>query len=142
VFALGPKLLVNIGDVPATNLLQPGNRATYRLLVAARGNMNALDAYRTWLNGELKAGSASSPSATCAPRCGQTLERAEKFVGLAALVAVLLAAVAVALAASRYLRRHWTPRRCSAASARASGKPWCSSSRSSSCSASSRAALD
>ena len=36
----------------------------------------------------------------------QTLERAEKFLGLAALVAVLLAAVAVALAASRYLRRH------------------------------------
>ena len=40
------------------------------------------------------------------PEVRQTLERAEKFLGLAALVAVLLAAVAVALAASRYLRRH------------------------------------
>ena len=40
------------------------------------------------------------------PEVRQALERAEKFLGLAALVAVLLAAVAVALAASRYLRRH------------------------------------
>ena len=40
------------------------------------------------------------------PEVRQTLERAERFLGLAALVAVLLAAAAVALAASRYLRRH------------------------------------
>ena len=40
------------------------------------------------------------------PEVRQTLERAEQFLGLAALVAVILAAVAVALAASRYLRRH------------------------------------
>ena len=40
------------------------------------------------------------------PEVRQTLDRAEKFLGLAALVAVMLAAVAVALAASRYLRRH------------------------------------
>ena len=36
VFALGPKLLLNIDDVPATKLLQPGNRATWRLLIADR----------------------------------------------------------------------------------------------------------
>ncbi len=40
------------------------------------------------------------------PEVRQTLERAEKFLGLSALVAVILAAVAIALAASRYLRRH------------------------------------
>jgi putative ABC transport system permease protein len=106
VFALGPKLLVNIGDVPATNLLQPGNRATYRLLVAARDDMGALDAYRTWLGNELKAGQRVESVRDLRPEVRQTLERAEKFIGLSALVAVLLAAVAVALAASRYLRRH------------------------------------
>ena len=36
----------------------------------------------------------------------QTLERAEQFLNLSALVAVMLAAVAVALGSSRYLRRH------------------------------------
>ena len=49
VFALGPELLLNIDDVPATNLLQPGNRATWRLLVADRAGARALDAYSTWL---------------------------------------------------------------------------------------------
>ena len=34
LFTLGPKLLMNIDDVAATKLLQPGNRATWRLLVA------------------------------------------------------------------------------------------------------------
>jgi putative ABC transport system permease protein len=106
VFALGPKLLVNIGDVPATNLLQPGNRATYRLLVAARDDMSALDAYRTWLGNELRPGQRVESVRDLRPEVRQTLERAEKFIGLSALVAVLLAAVAVALAASRYLRRH------------------------------------
>jgi putative ABC transport system permease protein len=106
VFALGPKLLVNIADVPATNLLQPGNRATYRLLVASRNDAGALDGYRAWLNDELKAGQRVESVRDLRPEIRQTLDRAEKFLGLAALVAVLLAAVAVALAASRYLRRH------------------------------------
>jgi putative ABC transport system permease protein len=104
-FALGPKLLLNLDDVPATNLLQPGNRATWRLLVAERG-VRALDDYRSWLGGELQPGQRVETVRDLRPEVRQTLERAEKFLGLAALVAVLLAAVAVALAASRYLRRH------------------------------------
>src|SRR6185436_10070092 len=106
VFALGPKLLLNYDDVPATNLLQPGNRATYRLLVADRKNTGTLDAYRTYVNAEMKPGQRMETVRDLRPEVRQTLDRAEKFVGLAALVAVLLAAVAVALAASRYLRRH------------------------------------
>jgi putative ABC transport system permease protein len=104
VFSFSPKLIVNLDDVPATNLLQPGNRATYRLLVA--GDAGAVDAYRAWLDTGLKAGQRVETVRDLRPEVRQTLERAEKFLGLAALVAVLLAAVAVALAASRYLRRH------------------------------------
>ena len=106
VFALGPKLLLNVDDVPATNLLQPGNRATWRLLVADRAGAGTLEAYRTWLGNEMKPGQRMETVRDLRPEVRQTLERAEKFLGLAALVAVLLAAVAVALAASRYLRRH------------------------------------
>ena len=106
VFALGPKLLLNIDDVPATNLLQPGNRATWRLLVADRAGSGTLEAYRTWLAAELTPGQRLETVRDLRPEVRLTLDRAEKFLGLAALVAVLLAAVAVALAASRYLRRH------------------------------------
>ncbi len=106
MFALGPKLLLNIDDVPATNLLQPGNRATWRLLVADRESRGTLDKYREALSSQLKAGQRMETVRDLRPEVRQTLDRAEKFLGLAALVAVLLAAVAVALAASRYLRRH------------------------------------
>ena len=103
--AAGPKLLLNIADLPATNLLQPGNRATFRLMVAAP-DATALDDYRAWLAPELKAGQRMEGVRDLRPEVRQTLERSEKYLGLTALVAVLLAAVAVALAASRYLRRH------------------------------------
>ena len=106
MFSLGPRLLLNIDDVPATNLLQPGNRATWRLLVADRAGRGALDKYRESLLPQLKAGQRLESVRDLRPEVRQTLDRAEKFLGLAALVAVLLAAVAVALAASRYLRRH------------------------------------
>ena len=65
-----------------------------------------LDKYREALVTQLKAGQRVETVRDLRPEVRQTLDRAEKFLGLAALVAVLLAAVAVALAASRYLRRH------------------------------------
>jgi putative ABC transport system permease protein len=103
--AAGPKLLLNAADLPATNLLQPGNRATYRLMVAAPGE-SALEAFRGWLAPELKPGQRMEGVRDLRPEVRQTLERSERYLGLTALVAVLLAAVAVALASSRYLRRH------------------------------------
>jgi len=106
LLAIGPRLLINLDDVPATNLLQPGNRATYRLLVADLSTRDVLDPYIKWLQRELKAGQRMENVRDLRPEVRQTLERAEQFLGLSALVAVILAAVAVALAASRYLRRH------------------------------------
>jgi putative ABC transport system permease protein len=106
LLAIGPRLLINIDDVPATNLLQPGNRATYRLLVADLATRGTLDPYLKWLQAELKPGQRMENVRDLRPEVRQTLERAEQFLGLSALVAVILAAVAVALAASRYLRRH------------------------------------
>jgi putative ABC transport system permease protein len=104
-FAPGPKLLLNLRDVPATNLLQPGNRATYRLLLAA-DREGRVERYRAWIADRLRPGQRVETVRELRPEVRQTLDRADRFLGLAALVAVLLAAVAVALAASRYLRRH------------------------------------
>ena len=106
LLALGPRLVLNLADVPATNLLQPGNRATFRVQVADTGSRGALDAYIAWAQKALQPGQRMENIRDLRPEVRVTLERAEKFLGLAALVAVILAAVAVALAASRYLRRH------------------------------------
>jgi putative ABC transport system permease protein len=105
ILSSGPRLLINADDIAATNLLQPGNRATYRLLVAGDADAK-LDPFVAWAQAELKPGQRLENVRDVQPEVRQTLERAEKFLGLAALVAVILAAVAVALAASRYLRRH------------------------------------
>jgi putative ABC transport system permease protein len=102
LLSLGPRLLMNLDDVPNTNLLQPGNRASYRLLVAGE----AIGAFREWAAARLERGQRLESIRDLRPELRQTLERADKYLGLAALVAVILAAVAVALAASRYLRRH------------------------------------
>ncbi len=97
---------INLDDVPATNLLQPGNRAQYRLLVADPSQRDLLDPYLKWLQAQLQPGQRMENVRDLRPEVRQTLDRAEQFLGLAALVAVVLAAVAIALAASRYLRRH------------------------------------
>ncbi|MEP6998742.1 MAG: FtsX-like permease family protein, partial [Betaproteobacteria bacterium] len=102
LLALGPRLMMNLDDVAATRLLQPGNRASYRLLVAG----DAVNAFRDWAQANLQRGQRLESIRDLRPEVRQTLDRAEQYLGLAALVAVMLAAVAVALAASRYLRRH------------------------------------
>ena len=102
LLALGPRLMMNLDDVAATRLLQPGNRASYRLLVAG----DKIDAFRDWAQAHLDRGQRLESIRDLRPEVRQTLDRAEEFLGLAALVAVMLAAVAIALAASRYLRRH------------------------------------
>ncbi len=79
---------------------------TWRLLVADLSQRDSLDPYRKWLQAELQPGQRMENIRDLRPEVRQTLDRAEQFLGLSALVAVLLAAVAVALAASRYLRRH------------------------------------
>ena len=106
LLAIGPRLVINLDDVPATNLLQPGNRATWRLLVADLADRDRLGPYLDWLKTELKPGQRMENVRDLRPEVRQTLDRADRFLGLSALVAVVLAAVAIALAASRYLRRH------------------------------------
>ncbi len=100
--AVGPRMLINRADLAATGLLAPGNRASFRLMVAGKG----AEDYRLWAQGQLQPGQRIETIRDLRPEVRQTLDRAEKFLGIASLVAVLLAAVAVALAAGRYLRRH------------------------------------
>ncbi|MCR9276766.1 MAG: FtsX-like permease family protein [Pseudomonadaceae bacterium] len=103
MFELGPRLLMNIDDVPATEVIQPGSRIGYRLLLA--GADAPLESLRQSLPldpvFEWQSIRESSPS------IGEALARAESFLLLGGLLAVLLAGVAVALAARRYTLRHF-----------------------------------
>jgi putative ABC transport system permease protein len=99
-----PRLVLNAEDLVATGLLQPGSRVGYRLQIAGDGG--AVDAYRAWAQSRLQTGSRIEGIRDARPELRSALERAEKYLNLAALASVLLAAVAIALAARRYLQRH------------------------------------
>ncbi len=102
-FDLGPRLLMNIADVPATEVVQPGSRIGYRLLL--RGPDGELEALRQEL--ELEPNYRWMDIRRNSRRIGGALDRAESFLLLGGLLGVLLAGVAVALSAHRYARRHY-----------------------------------
>jgi len=99
-----PRLLMSEADIAATGLIQTGSRVRYRLYVA--GDNAAVDAYRVWAERRIGAGQSIEGIRDARPEIRSALERAERFLGLAALVSVVLSAVAIALAARRFLLRH------------------------------------
>jgi putative ABC transport system permease protein len=102
--SLGPRLLMNLADLPATRLIQPGSRVTYRLLLA--GEPEAVTAFRRWAQPRLGSGEKLEGVRDARPEVKGALEKADQFLGLAALAAVVLAAAAIALAARRFSARH------------------------------------
>jgi len=104
VFALAPRLMINLADLPATGLIQDGSRVSYRLHLA--GETAAVKAYEAWAKSQLGRGEKIESLDNARPEIRNVTERAQRFLRLAALLAVILAAVAVALAAERYMRRH------------------------------------
>ena len=99
-----PRVILNVADVPATALIQPGSRLSYRLYVA--GEAAQVDLYREWARSRMPHGTRIEGIRDARPELRSALERAEKYLNLSALTSVLLAAVAIALAARRYLQRH------------------------------------
>ena len=104
VFALAPRLMINLADLPATGLIQPGSRVSYRLHLA--GEAVDVRAFEAWATAQLGRGEKIESLDNARPEIRNVTERAQRFLRLAALLAVILAAVAVALAAERYMRRH------------------------------------
>ena len=106
-FSVAPRVLMNLEDVEATALIQPGSRITYRLLLA--GEVPVIKAFRDRFAAALGRGQRIEDAQNARPEIRSALDRAQKFLGLAAVLTVVLAAVAVALAARRYTQRHLDP---------------------------------
>ncbi|MGL6203737.1 MAG: ABC transporter permease [Giesbergeria sp.] len=106
--AFAPRVMVNAADVAATGLVQPASRLTYRFAVA--GEPRAVREFSTWAEQEAQRpgvrGVRLESIESGRPEMKQTLERAQKFLSLVALLAALLSAVAVALAARGFAAAH------------------------------------
>ena len=101
---LAPTLLINADDVAATRLVGPGSRATWSLVFA--GPPAALGGFEGWLRDKKSDGERLIDVGESSEQIKSAMERAARFLNLAALVTVLLAAVAVAMGARRYAARH------------------------------------
>ncbi|WP_031254565.1 ABC transporter permease [Curvibacter lanceolatus] len=103
-----PRVMVRETDLAATRLVQPASRINHRLAVAGEGP--AVKAFTDWAEAEMKRsglrGARIESLDSGRPEMRQTLDRAEKFLNLVALLAALLSAVAVALAARGFAGSH------------------------------------
>jgi len=103
-FAISPRAVMNRADLDATNVIIPGSRVRYSLLLA--GDKAALDQYEAWVTPQLNEGQRWQTPAQRGDRIGDTIHRAESFLLLAGTLAVVMSGVAMALASARFVKRH------------------------------------
>ncbi|ALZ74980.1 FtsX-like permease family protein [Rheinheimera sp. F8] len=103
LFGGQPRVLMHLADVAATQVVQPGSRISYRYMFA--GDETALsqlvDDTTPLLTANDRWQQLDRQSAV-----GSALDRAERFLLLAGLLGIVLAAAAAAVAANRYSQRH------------------------------------
>ncbi|MFZ4873912.1 ABC transporter permease [Janthinobacterium sp. Mn2066] len=106
-----PRVMLPLSDLAATALVQDGSRVSYRLLLSAPQSKAAeIAAYQSWLETQIKQqaikGVRIESLESGSPQMQSTLDRADRFLSLVGLLSAMLAAVAVAMAARRFMLRH------------------------------------
>jgi putative ABC transport system permease protein len=101
---LAPAVLLNYADIGRTQLIQPGSRVTYSALFA--GTPGEVARFRAYLTANKAPGERLREVEESSRQLNSAIDRASRFLNLASLASVLLAAVAVAMGARRYAARH------------------------------------
>jgi putative ABC transport system permease protein len=107
VFSSSRRVLINIDDVPKTEVIQPGSRVFYRQLYA--GDESDINSFYDWLKPQLKENQNWYGVKDRQSPISNSLNRAESFLLLAGLLGIILAAVAIAVSAKRYCERQYDP---------------------------------
>ena len=107
-----PRVMLPLADLAATGLTDSGARVTYRMQVAAPSNndLAGVSQYEQWLKARIAADAVKGVRIESLengrPEMRATLDRADRFLSLVGLLSAMLAAVAVAMAARRFMLRH------------------------------------
>lgn len=104
-YSLTPRVMINMADLEATKVVQPGSRVSFRDLW--RGTPQQLADYRKAVEPNLAANQKIDDARDGNQQIGGALGKAERYLNMASLVAVLLAGVAVALSAARFAVRRF-----------------------------------
>jgi putative ABC transport system permease protein len=107
MFSIAPRVLMNSSDVAATGLLQFGSRVKYQLLVASDNATQAppIENYAEWLQPQLARGERVDDIRSARPEMRNALDKAQQFLGIASMVGVILAMVAMLLASIPYVQK-------------------------------------
>lgn len=104
-YSLTPRVMINLADLAATGVVQPGSRVSYHELW--RGSATALESYRQLIKPGLAANQRLQDARDGNRQIGGALGKAERYLNMASLVAVLLSGVAVALSATHFATRRF-----------------------------------
>jgi putative ABC transport system permease protein len=107
LYSLTPRVMINLADLEATGVVQPGSRVSYRELWRAPPASVALQTYRDQITPGLAANQRLQDARDGNQQIGGALGKAERYLNMASLVAVLLSGVAVALSANRFASRRF-----------------------------------
>lgn len=104
-FQMAPRLLINLDDAQKTGAIQPGSRLTWRYKFA--GEPQPLARYDRWIQPQLKADQRWISVENSEDALGRSMQRAQQFLLLSALLTLMLAIAAVAVAMSHYCRSRY-----------------------------------
>ncbi|AKJ95105.1 lysophospholipase L1 biosynthesis ABC transporter permease [Thioalkalivibrio versutus] len=104
---IAPRLMLAFDDLEASGLIGPGSRVRYEFFAA--GPSAGVAEFRDWLEDDLESGQRLLGLEDANPELRTAIERAERFLGLASLMAVLLAGAAIAVAAHHFAQRRADP---------------------------------
>ncbi len=102
----GPRLMLHMDDVAATNVVQLGSRVSYRSLFS-HDDFDRLDEFELWVRDTFEGNYYIRDVREESEEVAEALDRAEGYLLLGSLFAVLLAGLAIALSARRYSERHY-----------------------------------
>jgi putative ABC transport system permease protein len=103
MFGFAPRLMMNAADLPSTKLIQYGSRVKYQLLLAA--SPKQINQFASQIMPELKRGEKIQDIRNARPEIKSALDKAQQFLGLSAMVSVILSMVAMLLSSLPYIKQ-------------------------------------
>lgn len=103
MFNFAPRLMMHAADLPATALIQYGSRVKYQLLLA--GAPQAVSQFYQATSPQLGRGEKIQNVQNARPEIKSALEKARQFLGLSAMVSLILAMVAMVLSSMPYIKQ-------------------------------------
>lgn len=101
---LGPRVILNLTDVPATQTVLPGSRVNYRLLVA--GDKQQVAAFKEWLNPRLTPDQRIIDAQQQSTTNLNIFQQIKNYINLVLLISLILGGIVIALSTKQYIRTH------------------------------------